>query len=369
MLLSHYQIRYPKPLIWRLGASVFDTLGMPLRLFSLPLKREPRKILVIRKDEIGDLILSLPLYDAIKQAYPKSELHVLAGKAASPLLENNPNIDKVIPIETIRNNKKAFLAQYFHLLSNLRKERYDLTIDPKGSILNILLMYFIGAKNRLSYWNVSGGKPLLTHAVKYEKEIHDIDASLGLLLAYGAKVKRVLPKIYFTKSELKEGKSIASKLPKGYCCAYMTPTSPYKAWPMEKWHDLFKRFPKTPFIIIAREQEKETLEKNFNDLKNVSILCLHNLRILAIVLQNAKAIVAVDGGMMHLSWISNQKTISLFGQVDLTLLLPPQGTPICHCPSSEQGLCRLPIESQKPNKYMEMISVDEVSAALKRYLK
>lgn len=366
MILEEYSIRFPKSFIWRTFAYIGD-------LFYV--KREnsksihPKKILVIRKDEIGDLILSIPMYENIKKEYPKSKLTVIAGNQSASLLKGNPFVDKIIRIDNLRSNKINFIKNYFSLVSEIKKEKFDLAIDPKGSILNIFLMYLARIKERVSYWNVSGGKALLTLPVKYEKQIPEIDAGINLLAYLGKRPKRIIPKLYLSKEELKEGSDISSSLPNGYCCAYITPTLLCKSWGYENWTYVFKHFPEIPFVIVAREQERPYLENEFKELKNVQILCISNLRILSVVLKKSKAIIAVDGGILHLSWISNPKVISLFGQNDLILWKPLRGKSISHIPLNEQGLNRKPLNPKKLNKYMQMIKPQEVCEILGEYVR
>ena len=369
MLFKDYSTKYGKSFIWSLSAFLFDNLGSIFKKYKINNKNKPKRILVIRKDEIGDSILSIPMYESIKKTYPKSHLSVLVGKPAASLLEGNPYIDEIISIETIRSSKKSFILQYFNLIDKLKKEKFDLAIDPKGSILNVLLMYLIKAKDRISYWNVSGGKPLLTLPVTYKEEEHDINANLHLLNAYGIKSANNIPKIYFSSSDRKNAEPFLKILPKEYCCVYMTPTSVYKSWPDDRWKSLFSMFPEVNFVIMARESEREVLESKFKEIKNAKILCADKLKTVALIFSKAKSIVSVDGGMLHLAWISNPKTIALFGQVDLKLLKPLRGKVICYCPESEQGFNRKPIESTKINKYMIQISPKEVGDYLLEYLR
>ena len=55
-----------------------------------------KKILFIRIDRIGDIVLSTPALKAIKQAFPHSELTALASPSNSPLVFDNPNIDHIV---------------------------------------------------------------------------------------------------------------------------------------------------------------------------------------------------------------------------------------------------------------------------------
>ncbi|MEJ2104221.1 MAG: ADP-heptose--LPS heptosyltransferase, partial [Ignavibacteriaceae bacterium] len=56
----------------------------------------PGKILVVRTDRIGDVVLSLPLAEIIRQKYPQSRVSYFLREYTSSLLEQNPFIDEVI---------------------------------------------------------------------------------------------------------------------------------------------------------------------------------------------------------------------------------------------------------------------------------
>ena len=58
-------------------------------------KEQPRAIVVLRLDQIGDMIQALPFFDALKKKYPQSVVHAVCVKDCAFLLENNKNIDFV----------------------------------------------------------------------------------------------------------------------------------------------------------------------------------------------------------------------------------------------------------------------------------
>ena len=55
-----------------------------------------KTVLVIKLDHVGDVILSTPVYQAIKQTYPNSFLRVVVGPWAKSVLKNNPFVDEII---------------------------------------------------------------------------------------------------------------------------------------------------------------------------------------------------------------------------------------------------------------------------------
>lgn len=50
------------------------------------------KILVTRTDKLGDLVLSIPVFECLKAAWPELEVHALVAASSVPLLENNPHL-------------------------------------------------------------------------------------------------------------------------------------------------------------------------------------------------------------------------------------------------------------------------------------
>jgi hypothetical protein len=53
------------------------------------------KVLVTRTDRLGDLVLSLPVFAAIKRARPDWEVHALVAQGLVPLVEHDPHIHSV----------------------------------------------------------------------------------------------------------------------------------------------------------------------------------------------------------------------------------------------------------------------------------
>jgi ADP-heptose:LPS heptosyltransferase len=361
MLFPQYAQRFHKSSTWRFAARSLDALD----IFSSrkPNSAEPKRIVIIRKDEIGDVILSIPLYEALKKRFPQSKISVIIGATAAQLLRNNPYIDKIIEF----NTSKSPISNFRNLIHILKSGKFDLGIDPKGSIVNIMAMWQAKIARRISYYNVSGGKPFLTDAIEYSDQVSEIDATFNLVKHLGVK-KIAIPKIYLTeKEENQADKFIKENLPKKYICIYATPSKRYKEWPLQRWRQLCEAFPEERFVFVGSRHDRFSLSPILGKIRNAFFVEI-DLRTLSRIFQKAKAIVAVDGGPMHLAWISNPKTIALFGQNDITLWKPQRGITLTHFPKDKQGINRELPELNKPNQYMDMISLEEVSHMLKGYV-
>lgn len=69
------------------------------------------RILIIRTDKLGDMVLTLPMAKAIKDKYPAVHLTMLAAHYTQPLLKGQPLIDDIIFIDDCADNLKDKLSE------------------------------------------------------------------------------------------------------------------------------------------------------------------------------------------------------------------------------------------------------------------
>ena len=129
-------------------------------------------ILVIRNNDIGDLILTTPLFQALKDLFPNSTLHVGIGDWNKGLLDHNPHVDQVVPLNAPWHNKVSckhspnsplgFLQSMLYVLSSpetraIRTAKYGLGIDVLGSQEGSVLMHRCGIPRRMGAKGYGGG--------------------------------------------------------------------------------------------------------------------------------------------------------------------------------------------------------------------
>ncbi len=86
-----------------------------------------KKILIIQNKRIGDVLIASVIANNFKRVYPDSEIHFMAYHFTLGVLEQNPNIDKVIAINEKELKK---LPNLLKLIRQIRKEHYDIIFDP-----------------------------------------------------------------------------------------------------------------------------------------------------------------------------------------------------------------------------------------------
>lgn len=98
---------------------------------------EPDRILVVRRDNIGDLVCTTPLLSALRIRYPQAWIGVLANSYNAPVLEGNPDINALFAYRKLKHlggSEGMFtpLADRIAMLWALRRKRLDLAIIAAG---------------------------------------------------------------------------------------------------------------------------------------------------------------------------------------------------------------------------------------------
>ena len=103
---------------------------------GVPKDWTPKRILVIKLDHVGDVLLATPVFDNLRQAYPNAELHALVGAWSRVVLENQPAVDEVIeynsPFFCRPGEQSTRLLEAVQLYRRLRREKYELVVELRG---------------------------------------------------------------------------------------------------------------------------------------------------------------------------------------------------------------------------------------------
>ncbi len=173
---------------WRVLVGVFDLLGSAaLRIWRLVRAAQtidaPQRILIVQLDHMGDAVLTSPLLERLRFAYPEAEIDVLASPSNREVFEADPNIRRVHVAERSwfdrRPGQTALLSAVWRLGTSLRKESYDLGIDVRGDVLSVLVLTLAGIPRRLG-WAMGGGGFLLTDVVAWVPRRHEVESRIAL---------------------------------------------------------------------------------------------------------------------------------------------------------------------------------------------
>jgi ADP-heptose:LPS heptosyltransferase len=90
---------------------------------SLPLDgHSMKRILLIRDDRIGDMVVSLPLFQFLKETFPHIQIDVLCTQYNVSVLQENPNVSQKYLLP------KSLFRRFF-FFRKLRKNNYDCIVS------------------------------------------------------------------------------------------------------------------------------------------------------------------------------------------------------------------------------------------------
>lgn len=184
-----------KKLAQRMLRAALDVAGT-LAATERPAGLRVRRILVVRVDLLGDVVLSLPAVRALKRAYPDARIDFLALRSTAPVLRDEPDVDDVIEFDphVWRNpanlRKRETWTEALRMLWRLRRARYDLAVSVSGDIGSILTR-LSGAVWRVGYAE-EAYRGLMTDAVpggRYRERKHEVRYVQALAMAAGGIVE------------------------------------------------------------------------------------------------------------------------------------------------------------------------------------
>ena len=229
------------------------------------------KILIIHTAFIGDIVLSTPLIQKLKDLYPKSEIDYLTLPTNQSVLYNNPNLNEIILYD--KKGKDKGIKGFLKVLKILKQKKYDYAVIPHRFIKSILLAKLAKIPDIVGF-DVATGSSLLDKKVHYDMKKHEVERLLNLVEYEGEKIPvRIYPaKENFVKIEkmLKNSGYTGKKEQK---LILVAPGSqrPEKMWPIEKYREVIQKLKKNKnyFIGITGSKSEKELPLNFEKDKNV----------------------------------------------------------------------------------------------------
>ena len=147
-----------------------------------------RRVLLLRLERIGDLLMTLGAIDLVRTRLPDGKLHLVVGSWNAPLAHCMPAVDAVETLDVpwlSRERPGSTLRSAAAQSAAWRRRGYDLAINFEPDIRSNALLAASGAKRRAGYTS-GGGAGFLTDVLDYDRTIHSAANAQRL-------VDRILP--------------------------------------------------------------------------------------------------------------------------------------------------------------------------------
>lgn len=297
----------------------------------LPKDFNPQRILVVKLDHLGDVILATPVFSNLHQAYPNAELHALTGEWSRIVLERHPEVNKVLEYNSPafqRTGQSASLKQTFHLYQQLRRQKYDLIVELRGDWRTVWFAFLRFAPHRLSRAALQ-----ITNKLRLSRfsGTHETTRNLDVLRHVGIPISVQTATFSVPDEDRKWASAFLAKyqIDRQDPLVAIHPGSPIplKRWLPERYAELAdwliaQKRAQVLFVGVENEIPIITKIQEFMRAKSISIAGKTTLTQLASILRTCNVFIGNDSGPMHLAAAVGTQTIGLYGPGDPTRFGP-----------------------------------------------
>jgi heptosyltransferase-2 len=295
-------------------------------------KSQVKKILLITLSNLGDIVLTTPVLEKLCDEFPGSSIDVVTSPTGKEFFKTHPVLRRSIIYKkgwSLRERLEHFLE--------LRREKYDLVVDLK----NTLVPYLLKAKFRTGFCG-----PFT--AGRHKKEEH-----LAKLAALG--LDAFSDNRFFVPVSEEDKHLADSILPQesGEKAVVMNPgaKSHLKRWGASNFAALADRLTGElgcTVLICGNEDDRDVVEEVMSLVKGQArnLCCKTSIGVLSEIMRRSALVVTNDSAPLHLASAVNAPTVAIFGPSSELKYGPLAGKsraikPDISCRPCERALCAI----------------------------
>ncbi len=297
-----------------------------------------KNILIIRRNNIGDMICAIPVFKTIRREFPEAHITVLADSTNAGIIEGASFIDKLIAYKKGRGIYRNKYLGYWKLFRQ-NKTKFDFAIGLKVGFSSTLALITLISRARIRAGCIPEKRHLFQFCYnlpvrdcKKWKPIHHIDALLELIKTIGIEnlLKDIAIEIapestdrvrdFFKKNNIrKENKIVVFNI---------SNNRPENRWPIRRFKEtanILSEQHKTTYIITSSPHDKDKAIRLSKEIataqgswhgKNTNALYFETPQVMnfAALVGESDLLICGEGGAMHIGASVNTSTISLWGK-------------------------------------------------------
>lgn len=276
-------------------------------------------ILLLQLKRIGDLILTTPVIEALRENFPEAKVTLIVARESAPLLPAIAGVDRTFVIQRKLSDAKIFLAVW--------REKFDYCIDFTGNDRSALLASLSRAKTRItSEWTRSQstfrGSAYNEFVADRVSELHTVDFHFLLAEPLGIGDGSTATRLPLPGAARETAEEIrrAHKIDNPFVIFHPGSARIEKFWDAQRWAEVidYARLV-LKFTPVLTSGSSALEQKHIADIKSklaqpvVDLSGRIDLLVLTALIEQARMIVTVDTATMHLAAAMGTPQVVLFG--------------------------------------------------------
>jgi heptosyltransferase-3 len=285
-------------------------------------------VLVIRRENIGDLICTTPLVRALRAQKPGARIVALVSGYSAAVLDNNPDLNAVYAYTKAKHRDDheslfGIYARRLRLIRELRRENFDWILLPGGSHASAL---------RFARW-IGGERLLVRGPEDAAAGPHEVEQCCHLLTRMGLRYEAPPARLQPDAGETARLAAVLAakwrKRPSRLVALHISARKPSQRWPAVNFAKLARALCQDEdvgLILLWAPGGAEQRGHPGDDDKARSVLADAGVPIVAIPTARLEELIAAlalcdsvvcgDGGAMHIAAALGKPVVCLFGQSD-----------------------------------------------------
>lgn len=287
-------------------------------------QKAPLSFIIFRLDSLGDVVMTTPMFRALKQAHPKSRCTVVVQGCYKSLLVTNPNVDEILTLpklelEWLPRRVKRLVAALLLYRRQLRNRHFDFAVSPRWDVdehLATFLCVLTSAGKRVGYsCSSSQAKRRINRGFDAAFDIclpagqvrHEVRRNLAVAEVLGAATDDDELEVFITdRDRRKAGKLLANISAGAQAVALGIGAQTFgRRWPLSLYAKTVNRLIGVrniqPVIICAAAELGDALELDTLLRRSAIIISGARLREVCAVLERCSLFIGNDSGCAHLA--------------------------------------------------------------------
>jgi ADP-heptose:LPS heptosyltransferase len=294
------------------------------------------KILVVQIGKIGDMILTTPLFKALRQNIPAAHIHAMVSRRGAPVVKGNPHLTTI----TVYRKDPVHL---FLLLAKMRSTRYDVLIDPKDhySTESALIARMSRANVKIGFNRP--GKNVFSRPLPAQEDnaaLHAAARNLLPLKSMGiSNSADMRPELFpdsFLQAEVGERYGLRGAQT---ILLNVSAGDTSRLWEEEKWTDVAQYCISKGFRVLLSFQP--------SDMKRARLFHSTSIRGMIALIPQVRLVITPDTSIVHIASAFNVPQVALFPPVEWNLnkFRPLSDSSIVLQPKEGEAIAAIPAEN------------------------